>query len=260
MSHTIEIDFEARQRVLFDSLADDYLAHYDDKTSRAFRDRFIHPALFNEVPLKGARVLDAMCGAGETTRFLLDQGAHVDGLDVSGACIERYRKLWPRCRGYAESMLDSKLPDASYDVIAIVGGLHHLHPHVGSAMNEIYRLLKPGGYLCFLEPHTGSLADIARRAWYRRDAMFEENEAAVDLDKLCTDNADRFDCLSRHYLGNAAYLLILQSMIFRVPLWLKRIYAPPLMAYERAISPLLGKRTSCVAISQWRKRNDVSTG
>lgn len=248
------MDIEARQRTLFDALADNYEAHYDDATSQAYRDRFIHGRLFHGVPLRGARVLDAMCASGETTRFLLAQEAAVDGLDISGNAIERYRRRWPSCRGYAASMLNTELPDASYDVVTIVGGLHHLHPRVARGMDEVHRLLKPGGYFCFLEPHRGSWADVFRRMWYRRDAMFEENEAAVDIEGLEADNADRFEFLGKTHLGTIAYLTVLQSMIFRVPTWLKPLYAPPAVLIETLLQPFQGRRFSCVTICCWRKR------
>src|SRR6266581_1635280 len=64
--------------------------------------------------------------------------------------------------------------DGFFDAVFITGGLHHVHPNVAGAMAEIHRILKPGGWLCFYEPHTGSMADLVRRLWYRVDHLFEE--------------------------------------------------------------------------------------
>ena len=252
---SIFLDTEARQRALFDALADDYEAHYDDSASQRFRDRFIHGPLYGNLPLEGARVLDAMCGSGETTRFLVDQGAIVDGLDISGKCIERYRQRWPSCRAHNASILKTGLPDQMYDLVVIVGGLHHLHPHVDQAMEEIYRILKPGGCLCFAEPHQGSLADVARRFWYRHDPIFEDNEAAIDIEGLKQRHSGKYQLLSKEYMGNLAYLLVLNSMIFRVPRWFKRLYAPALLRLEWLTGPIQGRRLSCVAICRWRRRS-----
>ncbi|RME40815.1 MAG: class I SAM-dependent methyltransferase [Planctomycetota bacterium] len=254
MTDAVRLDIESRQQLLFDRLADRYEAHYDDATSRWYRDWFIHPPLFSGVPLSGRRVLDAMCGSGETTRYLLRQGARVEGLDVSAECIERYRRRWPGCPGHAVSILSSGLPDASYDVVVTVGGLHHVHPHIDEAVAEIHRLLKPGGIFCFLEPHAGSLPDVLRRVWYRRDGLFEDNERAVDIEALMDAHRKRFEFLRLRHLGSLAYLLVLNSMIFRVPVWLKPLYAPLALGVEFLLDPLLTRRLSCIAIAQWRKR------
>ncbi len=121
-------------------------------------------------------------------------------------------------------------------------------------MDEIFRLLRPGGWFCFGEPHTGSIPDLFRRLWYRLDGLFETGEAAIDLRKLEAANADRFDVEMRRHVGSVAYLLVFSSMIFRIPRRLKPWYAPPLFMLERAMSPLHGRRTACFALARWRKR------
>ena len=93
-----------------------------------------------------------------------------------------------------------------------------------------------------------------RRRWYRRDDLFAKNENSIDLDSIKREFADRFDFLPEDYLGNVAYLLVLNSMVFRVPLKLKPLYTPPLMVVESALAPLQTRLLSCVAVSRWQKR------
>src|SRR5205814_3461140 len=119
---------------------------------------------------------------------------------------------------------------------------------------EIHRVLKPGGSLCFSEPHSGSLPDVVRRMWYRIDPLFLSNEAAIDFRELKRMFADRFSFGPDNYLGNIGYLLIFNSLIFRVPLRLKAAYSPAMMRVERALSVLHGPRLSCFMVSQWQKR------
>jgi SAM-dependent methyltransferase len=214
-----ETDSEHLQRAHFDRVAARYEAHYDDPTSAEYRRRFINAPMFAGLELEGKRVLEAMCGSGQTTPFLLARGARVTGLDISEQAITSFRRRFPQCRGLVASMLDSGIAEASFDCVCVEAGLHHLHPHVEDCIDEIHRVLKPGGYFCFAEPHAGSLFDIARRFWYRRDPLFADNEASIDLDRLKTAQRDRFEFLVEHYLGNLAYMLVLQTMPLRLPVW-----------------------------------------
>jgi SAM-dependent methyltransferase len=251
-------DHEALQAAHYDAIAEEYEQHYSDRYSTEYRERFINAALLRNLDLNGKDVLDALCGSGTITGDLLDRGAHVTGLDISPKMMEVFRERWPQCEAMLSSILDTGLPADSFDAVTIVGGLHHLHPDVDKALDEIHRILRPGGYLCFMEPHTGSLPDIFRRVWYRFDDTFESNEAAVDVDGLRARNASRFEYVTTRYQGNIAFLLVLNSMIFRVPHGLKRLYAPPLLAVESAINRVSGKRFSCYVVAQWKKRGNAS--
>jgi hypothetical protein len=74
-------------------------------------------------------------------------------------------------------------------------------------------------------------------------------------------HGDRFDFDRPTYTGGPAYLLVYNSMVFRVPRVLKRLYSPLLLLAERPIQRLQGKRTSCMVVCQWRKRpNDERAG
>jgi SAM-dependent methyltransferase len=245
---------ELVQKELYDRIATDYEAHYDDEESQRVRDTFIYPHLLGQLDFGGARVLEAMCGSGQVTRQLLARGAHVVGLDVSQSQVELFKAKFPQCGAVCASVTDLGFEDDSFDHVVVMGGLHHTHPRLEETVAEIHRVLKPGGYLCFSEPHLGSLADVVRKVWYRFDPLFLSNEAALDFPKLKQTFSDRFAFGPDHYLGGIGYLLIYNSLVFRVPLWLKRAYAPPMMSVERALSPLHGRRLSCFCVSQWQKR------
>jgi len=245
---------ELLQRKHYDRIAQDYEAHYGDSSSREYRRRFIYEPMFAGMSLDGCRVLDAMCGSGHTTQYLLSRGARVTGLDISAEEISRFRSRCPDAQGICRSLLNSKLEPESFDCVAVVGGLHHLHPHLDAAIREIHRVLKPGGYFCFMEPHTRSIPDLVRRFWYRFDNLFSENEAAIDIARLQRDFSEQFSFSRTKYQGNLAFLLVLNSMIFRLPLKAKPLYSPALMTCEAALGPLQTRLTSCFAVAQWRKK------
>lgn len=245
---------EQQQELHYATIAAEYEVHYSDASSRDYRWRFIYEPMFAGIELSGKTVLDAMCGSGQTTEYLLAQEATVTGLDISGEAIETFQSRWPGAQGLRRSLFNSNLPASSFDCVAIVGGLHHIHPHVSEGLNELHRLLKPGGYFSFMEPHTGSLPDVVRRFWYKYDRLFADNEAAIDLRGLEDEFADKFTFRSVKYQGNVAFLLVLNSLVFRIPAAWKPAYSRPLMALEGAINRVQGKRSSCFVVAQWQKR------
>lgn len=245
---------ERQQQQHYDAIAADYEAHYSDEWSVEYRRRFIYEPMFAELNLLGMNVLDAMCGSGQTTEYLLSRGANVTGLDISNEVIETFQTRWTKATAVNRSLLDSGLPDNAFDCIVVVGGLHHIHPNVKRAVTELHRILKPGGHLCFMEPHRGSLPDLVRRVWYRFDRFFSDNEASIDIERLRRDFAEQFELKRVAHLGNVAFLLVLNSLIFRIPQGVKRILAPWLLKVEPVINTLQTKLTSCFVVAQWQKR------
>ena len=65
--------------------------------------------------------------------------------------------------------------------------------------------------------------------------MFEDNEQAIDVAALQAKNEDRFEFLTTRYGGGVAYLLVLNSLVFRIPLGWKRHYSRLCMGLEALI-------------------------
>lgn len=245
---------EALQEQHYDRIAADYEAHYSDASSVVYRRRFIYEPMFEGIDLQNQLVLDAMCGSGQTTEYLLSKSACVTGLDISEEVTNSFRTRWPQARVVRRSLLNSQLEPDSFDCVAIVGGLHHIHPNVNEALLEIHRILKPGGYLCFMEPHSGSFPNLIRRLWYKLDHFFSPNEAAVDIAELEQSFAGRFEFKLTRYQGNIAFLLVLNSLIFRIPPGLKPHYSSLLMTLESVIGKFQRKWSSCFVVGQWQKK------
>ncbi len=66
--------------------------------------------------------------------------------------------------------------------------------------------------------------------------------------------ADLFVFKAEQHVGSVAYLLVLNSMIFRVPLWLKRIYSPAIMRLEMMLASFHSRIFSLAVICQWEKK------
>ena len=244
---------EQLQELHYDEISADYNAHYNDEYSVQYRTRFIYEPLFNGLSLSGADVLDAMCGSGVTTEHLLARGARVTGLDISNEIMDSFSDRWPQCTAVRRSIFASGLPNESFDYVVIVGGLHHIQPNVSRALEEIHRVLRKGGHLCFMEPHARSLPDLIRRWWYRHDHFFSDNEESIDVEQIEGEFRSRFKFKTKKHLGNLAFLLVFNSLIFRIPLRLKFLYSPLLLKLEPLLNRIQGRLNSCFVIAQWQK-------
>lgn len=245
---------EKIQKEHYNQLAVQYEQHYDDSWSRKYRNFFIYKYLFNGVSLDQMVVMEAMCGSGQATVFLKQHGAKVIGLDISESLIESFRRKNPADKAVCASIFATGFPDAFFDGVVVIGGLHHLHPQVDEAIQEIHRILKPEGFFCFCEPSKGSVFDLFRQAWYRKDkSMFESNEEAIDVNLLKEKFSSNFHYELERYRGGLAYLFVFNSLVFRIPLFMKKFYSYPLFIIEWFLQPFSNHRFSMFVLCRWRK-------
>jgi SAM-dependent methyltransferase len=244
---------ESKQRAYYDRIAGTYDEHHGSDHGLAYRAR-VFDRLFAGRALEGVRVLDALCGGGQSSAYFAARGAQVTGVDISAEQCEHYRRRFPGGIALCRSALDTGLADASFDLV-ITDSLHHLHPDVDAGVAELTRVLRPGGSLVIWEPAGGSLLDHARRLWYRLDPrFFADNEAAIDVDRLGRDQVERLRIERVEYGGNVGYLLVAMSMAMRIPVGWVGVYARPVLRVEEALSRFQGKLTSLWVLAELVKR------
>jgi SAM-dependent methyltransferase len=246
---------ESTQRQHYNTIGADYEAQYGDPDGLTYRERFLYEPLLAGLDLEGRNVLEGLSGSGHATEYLLTKKrALVTGLDISDEAIASFKERWPGSDAICASITASGLPDESFDCIVVVMGLHHLHPHLSDAVREIHRLLRKDGVFCFTEPHQESAFSRLRAIWYRHDSLFAANEESLDIEGLKREFASLFEFKTEKHVGGVAYLLVLNSMIFRVPLWLKRIYSPAVMRLEKMLAGFQSRSCSLAVICQWEKK------
>ena len=109
----------------------------------------------------GSRWLDVGCGPAIHALRLARHGYHVTGLDISPDVLASAQRNVDRARLSNRielsvgNVLDLQLPDKSVEYILCWGVLMHV-PAVDTAVQELCRVLRPGGRLVVSENNLGS--------------------------------------------------------------------------------------------------------
>ena len=112
----------------------------------------------------GAKVLDAGCGTGTNCVWLAKRGFKVTGADFSGFALSKAKGEGIEYR--REDLTALTFGDASFDAVFCIGVLMHI-PEVEKALQELVRVLRPGGYLIIAETNANAPETYAFRAYWK---------------------------------------------------------------------------------------------
>jgi SAM-dependent methyltransferase len=135
-----------------------YFEEYD-----AFRYR-VEPHIPEElarVAVAGRTVLEIGCGHGAEAELLMRRGARYVGVDLTtvGCAQLRMRADARALEPLGAAVMNGEalgLADASFDVVFSHGVIHH-SPRIAHIVEEVQRVLKPGGSFVGMVYHRGSL-------------------------------------------------------------------------------------------------------
>jgi demethylmenaquinone methyltransferase/2-methoxy-6-polyprenyl-1,4-benzoquinol methylase len=139
-------------RTLFATIADRYdlitrfLSYGRD---RAWKARLVEMSAAGP----GVRALDLACGTGDIAFALADRGARVVGLDITLRMLQLASAKAPAGStvGYlAGDMMALPFADRSFDLVTTGYGIRNV-PRIEPAIDEIHRVLRPGGLLLSLD-------------------------------------------------------------------------------------------------------------
>jgi SAM-dependent methyltransferase len=120
--------------------------------------------------LEGRKLLDIGVGGGRTTPAILSISSDYTAIDYSAGMAERVRNCWPEIDVYWLDVRKMKpfVADTFDFALFSFNGLDLMnHSDRLQAMNEIHRVLKPGGIFVFSSHNRDG--DAARPAWRRRN-------------------------------------------------------------------------------------------
>jgi SAM-dependent methyltransferase len=138
-----------------------------------YRDQLNTPAFLAMLPpVAGLVGLDVGCGEGHNTRLVAKRGARMTGLDIAETFIRHARAEEARAplgiTYHHASAVELPYPDASFDFATAFMSLMDV-PETERALAEVFRVIRPGGFLqfslthpCFNPPHRRNCRDEDR--------------------------------------------------------------------------------------------------
>lgn len=144
---------ESIARDAYDELADTYA---EDVKTNSYNAELEFPATSSLIPnVEGKRVLDAGCGTGIYTEWLVEQGAEVVGVDVSDEMLNHAVEQVGDRAEFVQTNLEEPLDFAakdSFDGIVSALALSYVEDWE-QVFSEFSRVLTPGGFLIFSTGH-----------------------------------------------------------------------------------------------------------
>lgn len=125
--------------------------------------RYTTPAILAFLPKgKHLNIIDVGCGNGYLVNHLSRAGHSVVGIDVAEDGIEIARETYPHLKFQIRSAYEKldDLPGTPVDVIISSEVIEHLY-YPQRFLKNMYRTLRPGGYLILTTPYHGYLKNIA---------------------------------------------------------------------------------------------------
>lgn len=119
---------------------------YYNRDSRAF--------FYDQIEdhLNGKDVLDVACGDGQDLKHYASLGAHVTGIDASRELVSKAKALVGDAAVSHGYMEDLPYADNSFDVVLSKWAMQSSRD-VPKVINEMHRVLRPGGILAYLTVH-----------------------------------------------------------------------------------------------------------
>lgn len=160
-------------------------AHYEQHAALQRRSA---DALLAQLPARSfARVLDAGCGPGRLSRFWRDQGSRVTALDLSAQMLDEARRQNAAHHYLAGDIESLPLATATFDLVwsnLAVQWCDDLH----RALRELYRVVRPDGYLAFTTLLEDSLPEL-HQGWQAVDNRAHANRF-LSYETLCDAVSD----------------------------------------------------------------------
>jgi 2-polyprenyl-3-methyl-5-hydroxy-6-metoxy-1,4-benzoquinol methylase len=178
-------EHEKRDQALFDAISPKYLEKDLAPQSAIARKHRLLSSLENLHFDENTRVLEVGCGAGFSVKYLDKPYAEYVGVDYSKGLID-YAKQYnssPKAQ-FICANIKEYLPEEKFDVIFMIGVLHHFDDMQG-ILAHIFSLLKPGGVVVANEPQASNpLIQGLRTLRTKLDKSYSDDQVQLLPDNL----------------------------------------------------------------------------
>mgnify|MGYP001162484838 CR=1 FL=1 len=143
---------------------------------------------FLDLNAKNSEILDYGCGVGPAIeRVIRLNPKKITGIDISDVSISKAKEKFQSLNSKVELLVDNcestTFSNNKFDLVYGLGILHHLQ--FSKCIDEISRILKPGGVLLFIEPlGTNPLINFYRLLTPKSRSKDEHPLVFKDLEKI----------------------------------------------------------------------------
>jgi len=187
---------EKADRQLFDRISDHYAKKDIVASTRAARQAIVARAvrpIVQKFDTLGT-VVDIGCGIGAQAEYLDGAFERYIGIDYSRELVEIGRRRYggrSNVEFVVANIKDRPLPENTADTILAVGALHHV-TELGSVMESLAWLAKPGAKLIAIEPQRGNpVVQMMRWIRIKVDSNYSPDQhffSRAEVDRLLIDH------------------------------------------------------------------------
>ena len=251
-----------QQREHFNSVAERY------RTARKHENHLLLKSLIweqflnrhRELKKDGLIVLEAMCGFADGKSIIettLGIRTQYEGFDYSDEVLETLKEEQPELKVFHADAGTVELEEGKYEVIILLGGLHHV-PHMAKeVVARLVKAIKPGGYFINLEPTNGNpLFKAIRERIYAKNSLFdEETERAFEVSELMDFfESSNMTAVDITYPGLSSYVLYYNPDAFpSLNLGGKKMVKSLFAIDKLFLRNTLGRWFSFATLSLWQK-------
>jgi SAM-dependent methyltransferase len=210
-------------------------------------------------------VLEPMCGSCDGLEIVkrhISPNVIYAGFDYSDNMVDALKKAKPDLNVWQADATTFQPPSDAYDVIILIGGLHHVPDHAAGVVKLLAKSLKPGGIFINFEPTFGNYVfKKIREKIYNKNTLFDaQTERSFAVDELIgMFKSSNLRARKIRFPGLLSYVLYYNPDAFPS----LNIGGGTLVRILFYIDKLLyaswiGRKLSFATLSIWQRANDES--
>ncbi len=252
-----------QQKQHFESISEKYFNARQNENHLEFK-RLMWDLFFkkiNSVLMKDKYTcLEAMCGYAEGYKILNQYTSlklEYTGFDYSQELVRIANEIYPDLKIIHGNILNYTDKN-KYDLVILLGGLHHVYSNVEKALQNINKLTEQGTLFINLEPtHNNWFFRKTRERIYKKNELFDcESEQGFELKELNSlFNSNGYEQIYQMYPGLIGYVLYYNPDAFEKLNIGTRFLVNAIFSIEKYFyTNFIGKYFSFATLTLWRKK------
>lgn len=254
-----------QQRAHFESISEHYFEQRQTDNHLLLKDLMWTHFFKDKQDLKKGevKVLEPMCGYAEGKKILdryLGTGGEYTGFDYSDNLIEKVKAKEPELHVFVQDITKFN-PAEKYDLIILIGGLHHVFQYTQDVIGIMNRSLNPGGYFINFEPteNNAFYRALRKRIYKKNDLFDEETEQGFSLKDLNGYFEKKgFTIADQLYPGLLSYMMYYNPDAFPA----LNIGGSKMVKFTFGLDKLffrnwIGRKFSWATLTLWQKTSEI---